>query len=236
MGIEDRDWYRDEIKKREAWAHPLAGRPPRARSERESSSLWIATWCVLFAAATGGSVAAHGWWKEHHQPAALVQQTPAPQAPNSFREDPTWHAGPRPAAEVPDSTAIIETREVTKCIVNGRVSYGSHGDCLGGSRVAVPIASGPTYEQQQEAQERADNLAERSAEVDRRLAWDDWRRSQVTVSAGPSSLSRPSECTALEEAIRGYDAQARQPQVPSMQDWIKDQRANARSRQFALHC
>jgi hypothetical protein len=236
LGIEDRDWYRDEIRKREAWPHPLSSRPRSSWSERDSSPLWIATWCVLFAAAADGSFAVHGWWKEHHQPDVVVQQAPPPQPADPFKDDPTWHTGPRPAAELPDSTVTIETREVTKCVVNGRVSYGAQGDCRGGSKVAVPIAGGPTYEQQQEAQTRADALAEQAADVDRRLAWDEWRRSQVTVSAAPSNLARNSECAALDEAIRGYDAQARQPQPSGMQDWIKDQRANARSRQFALHC
>jgi hypothetical protein len=120
--------------------------------------------------------------------------------------------------------------------VNGRATYSDHSDCQAGARVTVPIRRGPSVDEVREAQIQADALADQAAEVDRRLRWDDWYRSQATVSTPAGSLSKTSECATLEQAIQGYDAQARQPQHAGMQDWIKDQRSQARSRQFALHC
>jgi len=234
LGIEDRDWYREEIREREVWSHPLSMRP--RREGRDTSAFWVATWCVIFVAATGGTLVAKRASKIH-PPAEVVMQQPTPaKAVDPFADDPTWHTGPRPVVQVPEPSSSMETREVTKCIVNGHVSYGGSGDCRGGTMVTVPIAAGPTYEEQQEAQARADDLAERASAIDRRLAWEQWRRDQVVVRTAPSNLATTSECAALDAAIRGYDAQARQPLPPGMQDLIKDQRASARSRQFALHC
>jgi hypothetical protein len=43
-------------------------------------------------------------------------------------------------------------------------------------------------------------------------------------------------CAALDEHIKQLDAMARQPQGPQMQDWIRQQRQEARTRQVALRC
>jgi len=43
-------------------------------------------------------------------------------------------------------------------------------------------------------------------------------------------------CEALEQHIVHLDAMARQPQSAQMQDWIKAQKADARSQQFRLRC
>ncbi|MEX1167385.1 MAG: hypothetical protein WEK74_11050, partial [Hydrogenophaga sp.] len=44
------------------------------------------------------------------------------------------------------------------------------------------------------------------------------------------------KCADLEAHIRQVDAQARQPQTGSMQDWLSGERRAARDRQFDLHC
>ena len=236
MGIDDRDWYRDELRKRDPWPHPLSAasgplKPPL------NGSLWPATWVVLLAAAVGGSVVAHDWWASNHR--AVVHdvglQTPSQRVTPSY-SDPTLQLGVPSAPEPEASLPPAETREVTKCLVDGHPTYSDRSACRTGARVVVPITRGPSPEEVREAQIRADTLAEQAAEVDRRLRWEDWQRSQVTISAPAASLSKTPECAALEQAIQGYDAQARQPQPAGMQDWIKDQRSQARSRQFALHC
>lgn len=52
--------------------------------------------------------------------------------------------------------------------------------------------------------------------------------------SGPSGKAE--ECAGLEATINNFDAQARHPQSGQVQDWIKQQRQQARDRQFRLHC
>ena len=47
---------------------------------------------------------------------------------------------------------------------------------------------------------------------------------------------RQAECRQLDDTVRNLDSQARQPSSGQMQDWIRSQRTDARSRQFARHC
>ena len=47
---------------------------------------------------------------------------------------------------------------------------------------------------------------------------------------------KQSECTLLDEKIRGIDARTRQPLSASEQDWWKARRQEARDRQFRLRC
>jgi len=91
-------------------------------------------------------------------------------------------------------------------------------------------------DEQRAAQSQAQTMMEQASEIDRTAAWESWRRGQSVTNTPPANLARTSECAALDRAIEAYNAQARQPQSTSAQDWIKEQRAAARSRQFALHC
>lgn len=50
------------------------------------------------------------------------------------------------------------------------------------------------------------------------------------------TVDKSAECQALEESIRQLDARARQPQTGYTQDWIRNERMKARSRQAALRC
>jgi hypothetical protein len=48
--------------------------------------------------------------------------------------------------------------------------------------------------------------------------------------------SKQAECAGLEATINNLDSQARQPHSGQMQDWIRQQRQQARDRQFRLRC
>jgi type II secretory pathway pseudopilin PulG len=58
----------------------------------------------------------------------------------------------------------------------------------------------------------------------------------VGIGVTPGNLQRPGECAGLDQEIRELDLRARQPQTASTQDWIRQKRAEARSRQFAIAC
>lgn len=51
-----------------------------------------------------------------------------------------------------------------------------------------------------------------------------------------NNMGNTAACEALEQHIVHLDAMARQPQSAQMQDWIKAQKADARSQQFRLRC
>lgn len=73
-------------------------------------------------------------------------------------------------------------------------------------------------------------------------------RSQAYANAQAAATPQPSRapqfpaydpraaCTSLDQAIAGYDAQARQAHSGQMQDWISARRKEARDQQFRLRC
>jgi hypothetical protein len=203
----------------------------RRRNDNVRFSVLVAVLVVV----VGGSAAAHDWWTSRGVPTAVTQNRAAAQIKPAYRSTglPTWRGGEQQSEPVPPA----ETREVIKCVVNGRVTYTAQDDCQSGSRVAVRITGGLSPDELRDAQSRAEELAEQAAEIDRQAEWRAWHREQQLANgAPPGNLTKTSECANLEQAISAYDAQARQPQPAAMQDWIKDRRAEARSRQFALRC
>jgi hypothetical protein len=173
---------------------------------------------MVLVVAVGGSAVTHDWWTSRNGVAAVTQGRAAAQIkPASPSTDlPTGREDPRVEAEQQsDSMPPAETREVTKCIVNGRVTYTGQGDCQSGSRVTVRIAGGPSTDEMRDAQFRAQEMAEQAAEIDRQAEWRAWHREQQLANATPpANLTKTSECANLEEAIRTYDVQARQVQQP----------------------
>ena len=66
---------------------------------------------------------------------------------------------------------------------------------------------------------------------------------QVTQAAQPTvtvqnsaATSNQATCKALDARIASLDAMARQPQSGATQDWITQQRREARNQQFQLRC
>lgn len=62
---------------------------------------------------------------------------------------------------------------------------------------------------------------------------------QQKVHVANTTVIKPphrEECKVLDAQIVHWDAMARQLQSGAAQDWIRDQRKNARDRQFSLHC
>ncbi|HJV76232.1 MAG TPA: hypothetical protein VJ654_18575 [Noviherbaspirillum sp.] len=147
---------------------------------------------------------------------------------------------PKPAFEeardkVPHQPEIITQESATpgkinKCVLNGKTIY-SNAQCPTGAEVksvelhdSAGIVSPPKEVLSELTAKR--KAAELAAE--RELA-----AQQRVVRA---SSSNRDECQWLEKRIEYLDSLARQPQSGHMQDWIKEQKAAARSRQFAIHC
>lgn len=148
---------------------------------------------------------------------------------------------PKPAFEeerdtVPHQPEIItqeratEPGKINKCVLNGKTIY-ANAQCPTGAEVksvelhdSAGIVSPPKEILSELTAKRkaAELAAEREFEAQQRVA-------------GASSSKRD-ECQWLEKRIEYLDSLARQPQSGHTQDWIKEQKATARSRLFAIHC
>ncbi len=114
---------------------------------------------------------------------------------------------------------------VTKCTVNGNTTY-SDGKCPQGSTTSQLVT-------------KADynlvaGLTPAQLAAVKRI--DAQAATAATVAQNSPVGTNISECKALDAQIANLDAMARQPQSMQVQDWIRDQRQKARTRQFAIHC
>lgn len=117
------------------------------------------------------------------------------------------------------------TRTVTKCIVNGKTSYGD-GGCAAGAK-ATQIAT----------KENHNLMAAVRVPVPTKEDMPTQSLSVVTQSdPGVDHAVMKAECNALEERVKHLDSMARQPQNGQTQDWIRDERKKARDRQARIPC
>ena len=165
-------------------------------------------------------------WQINKRAAELVgKQAPAP--PNQTVQRPIEPSAqpypPFPHRHTPDSTA--GTRVVTKCVVNGKTSYGDSSCAQGAITTQVNT--------------RADHnlmAAVRPPVVSPTI--ETVSQSTVVAQNSPPSdtAAKNTECQLLNAEIENMDAMSRRPQGPQMLDWIRDQRKKARDRQFRIPC
>lgn len=199
--------------------------------DHERSPIWLAT-AILGALFIAYQIAAYAVSTNRKDEAARAQR----QSPPPPVQLPTVPAAPqlsqverrRVAAVEEPEPALPPTREIYLCKGYGGGMFWSSAIC---------------------STQRA--TIDRIVNVPRSLSWDE----QVTIAEGkkqaaeqlfapPQSVSTPAEpvptnadaCAAHEQRVRQLDAMARQPQSPQIQDWIRQQRQDTRSRQAALRC
>lgn len=116
------------------------------------------------------------------------------------------------------------TRLITKCVVQGKTSYGD-SNCATGA-VATQVVTKANHNLLQAVRVPPAQTEESPA--------------QSTVIAqsnlGPNITAMKAECAALDERIKYLDAMARQPQSGQAQDEIRGERKKARDRQFRIPC
>ena len=223
MGVEDRDWYRDDVRRREQWQPSRA--PWQGEQSRDDRSLGIATWIVVLAGTIGISVAAKNW-KDHlrepppPRPQAVILPAPINVLPQFPRE-------PTPVRAAPPQTA-----SVSRCVTNGQVSYSAGGGCRTGSETVVRVDSSPSEVEGGFSRYELEML--RSA--DARIQRNESASYAPVVPSALSASSRSSECIALDQHIGVLDARARMPLSAYEQDFIRRERSQATSRQYALRC
>ncbi len=242
MGLHDRDYmHRDQ-----------GGRPRLHRQHTFRSLLWALCGAMFIAVVL---MRANDWWLARHpagppdttQRRAFVAR-PAAQpvaiSAHPLEEGPLRRAVPQPASAVPSHyRPQMPIQVVYKCVVNGRVTYSGPDDCKGGMGSTLDILPGPRPESSVAlpsariaAQREAPRPAEQPVPRQLQAAADEAAQAVARAHGQQLAASRQAECRQLDDSIRNLDSQARQPSSGQMQDWIRSQRTDARSRQFALHC
>lgn len=125
----------------------------------------------------------------------------------------------------PAQSSSAEQALITKCVVQGKVSYGD-GACPVGA-----VASGVITK----------NNLNLVAAVKVPLPVQATTKEpplpmSAQVNPGVDYAAIKAECVALEERIKYLDSLARQPQSGQTQDWIRSERKKARDRQFGIQC
>lgn len=157
------------------------------------------------------------------QSAPSVQPTPS-QALS--RQEASTLPRERTYPEAPELAA--GNRVVTKCLANGKTSYGD-GPCVGGA-VTTQVTT------------RADHNIMKPvpvpvpANTEPEAAFGPAPVVIAQNSAPSDRAVKKSECQWLDAQINNLDAMSRQPQGAQMMDWIRDERKKARDRQFRIPC
>lgn len=187
---------------------------PFSPPPESSVTTWLIKILIVIAIVYLGFRSVH--WLENSRSPSKAVETVYPKAEQS----PSKVTGIPPAQSLP-----VESNVITKCVVQGKVSY-SDGGCPTGaitSKVAtnanqnlmaavkVPIAAQATNPEQP---------------------------LPVTVQVIPaqSYAAVKAECAELEAHIKYLDSMARQPQSGQTQDWIREERKKARDRQVRIPC
>lgn len=149
------------------------------------------------------------------------------QAPTRHETSPQaqpQHSSPHPYQQAPELPE--GRRAITKCVINGKTSYGD-GPCASGA-VAAEVTT------------RADQNIMAPVRVTTTM------QPEATFSPAPVVIvqnTAPSdyaakklECQSLDARVQYLDSMGRQPQSGQTMDWIKDERKKARDRQFRIPC
>ena len=216
MGLIDRDYMHDRRRQR-----PFS--PPPERFNFGAPGMVLVFCAALFFLYKVAD------WKLNHrsaQPAdqpRAVSPIQAAALPKPAPLQPLLPTPPAPQA-LPDATAGIA--RVTKCVVNGGgTTYGDaacpHGSAS--SQISVRADHNLMAAVRPEAPRPAEAPAAQAIVVAQTRSVDD-------------AAAKKAECRLLDTQIERWDAMARQPQSAQMQDWISEQRKQARDRKFRMHC
>ena len=240
LGIQDRDYmHRDGN-----------GRPRQHRQHAFRSLLWALCGGMFVAVVL---MRTNDWWLARQQArahatvqgarlAAPPVRAPVEASTDAIDDGTASRALPRPAVETAPRYARpqVQTQVVYKCVVNGRVTYSGPDECKGGSASTLDLVPAPDPSARQSApspaQPNASHFADQPVAQRLQTPADDAAQAAATARLQQLAASRRAECLQLDDIVRNLDSQARQPSSGQMQDWIRSQRTDARSRQFALNC
>lgn len=213
MGLMDRDYTRRDDRQ-----PPF--RPPPERSGTSTLGMVLIFIAILLALYKIAD------WK-------LQQRAAQPAAQPAATKDQAERTAIKPAKPLTRSQppqnaddAGAATQQVTKCVANGKTSYGD-GPCTQGA-IASQVRIHSDHNLM--AAVRPESVSTAPTEVR--------QRSAVAQSnpAVDTAAAKKAECKSLDARVEQLDSMSRQPQSAQMQDWIRDERKKARDRQFRLSC
>lgn len=219
MPPDHRDPLHDSRNAMTEWERSL--RPVRERHW----AIWIALSALLLFGLYRGAE-----WLLAQRPARPVgvKSTPPPMA--GAAEAPRRIPSPPPANSSGGSSTTPTTVEISKCTgAAGQTAY-SDGPCPAGSTATtvrvdrnLNLADGMSAEAREASNRNSAALAAQQQSHERQVA-------RNTVS------NTRTDCDALDAHVKWLDTMARQPQGAAMQDWLRNERQQARDRRFRLGC
>lgn len=218
MGMMDRDYMRDDSRQR-------TFSPPPERS----TASYLTIVCIVLA---GLLVLYKGAdWLLQQRAASLAakqaQILPPADSVNPGRPaaQPLPTQSTQPADQSPGQQAP-STRNVTKCVIQGKTSYGD-ADC-GQGAIATQVVTRSNHNLMDAVQ--APVMTQPALPAQQAIVVQ-------TNGGGASSLAtQKAICKTLDEEVARLDALARQPQSAQTQDWISAERKKVRDAQYRLPC
>lgn len=212
MGLMDRDYMHERNRQR-----PFSP-PPERFGTLSKIVIFVAILVLLYLAAD---------WKLNQRAAGKIA-TPSPTEVEPVKRPSTTSTRPpqpsTPERSPPDIPQVTgNTRTVTKCVVNGKTSYGD-GEC-GRGAVASQVTTRTDHNLMDAVRPTVSSRQETTIV----------NETVVTHNTNPANDSK-SECGYLDQQIKNLDSMARQPQTGQMQDWITGERKKLRDRQFRIPC
>lgn len=209
----DRDYMKDQRRQR-----PFS--PPPERSVTSTLIIVIIFVAALFALYKIAD------WKLDQRTAEIATDRAGTTAKSIRRQtEPPVPPFPQPPRHQDAPEAAAGTRIVTKCVINGKTSYGDSTCSQGATSTLVTT--------------RADHNLMAPVRPQATPPIEEPVTQPIVVSQinpSPDAAAKKTECQYLNAEIAHLDAVARQPQSMQMQDWIKDQRKKLRDRQFRIQC
>lgn len=221
MGLSDRDYMRERNAE-------VFGKRKSSQNHPFRSTLWmILTWITIIFLLYRSFL-----WLEIYRQASkefnpgseigIPEKTPIT---NSRKYVPSTNERGPQNAPIGSELPTPDTRTVTKCLLNGQVTF-TDRKCPSGSTnsyVSVNTANVGTVAPR--------TFVAAAPQIEQQVVVQ-----QPTVQTNNAASMHESECNFLKQQIDQIDALARQPLSGQAQDELSAQRKKFRSRQFALHC
>lgn len=224
MGVADRDYMHSRRQDEHFTKHS----EPSGTSTLKIVLFWLVIAFACYKAVT--------WWQQQRQAPKPVAAKPVPQQPTvtqprtDARLTGNWDPAFAPAAPSQRSQPREQSRQVTKCTVNGSTTY-SDGPC--------PVDAKAATVKIDRSQNIADSVRIAQAPLQpppqqppQQIA----QAEQPLAQAESPHLLKKQRCEYLDEQIKRIDARARQPLSAGEQDWLAARRKEHRDEQFRIRC
>jgi hypothetical protein len=223
MGLADRDYMRERRQEDRHFTPPEQS----MRSTLWTVLFWVALTFLVYKAVV--------WWQSRptppRQPVSSHVSPPPVLTPSTRQSHPQLTGNWDPNRTVPTSIPpppVNEARTISKCVVNGVITY-SDGACPHGvptARLTIDssrnVADALPSHQRQEPPPQA--VIQPVAEA------------VPAENMSPDFASKRALCLQLDEAVNYVDARARQALPAHEQDRLAAERKRYRDEQFRLHC